>query len=142
MKSILLTLIFITLLGCAEEKEPVSKMSESEIKKNLSNDEYKKFMKAKNRYRISGEEYKLDSMGIDDVLAEQDSIDKIELNNERQEQIEYLEKIINRDYQKIEEYEIKISQGDTLDTPGLVEFVDNLKDKVKEKEKRLEKLKN
>lgn len=142
MKQISIFILAIMLFACTEEKEPVSKMTDSELKESLSEEEYQKFMKAKSRYRIANQENQLDSLTVDEILAEQDSIDKIEMNNKKQEQIEYLSKIIERDYQKIEEYEIKIAQGDTTDTPGLVEFVKNLKEKVKEKEKRLEKLKN
>ncbi|TNE35165.1 hypothetical protein EP342_02000 [bacterium] len=61
---------------------------------------------------------------------------------ETKKQIEHLEKIIEQNKQKLNEYEHKISIGDTFELKGLPQYVEDLKSAIANKEERLKKLKN
>lgn len=87
----------------------------------------------------SGETQNIDNTTIikKNRLEEQERV-KIET----EKQIEHLEKIIEQNKQKLEEYELKIANGDTLELKGLPQYVEDLKLAIANKEERLKKLKN
>lgn len=142
-KNILIIFCLFSLLACTEEKEPIDhkKMKDSEIMDHLTPEEYKLYLRAKNKSKEEGNIDNFKKLSIDEIIENEKKNNISKLDIERKEQIEYLEKILNRDIQKIDELEIKISQGDTSDIQGAKEYLNDMKNALQRKQKRLEEIK-
>lgn len=142
-KNILILFCLFLFLSCTEEKEPINhkKMKDSEIMDHLTPEEYKLYLRAKNKSKEEGNIDSFKKLSIKEIIENEKKNNISKLDIERKEQIEYLEKIINRDIQKIDELEIKISQGDTSDIQGAKEYLNDMKNALQRKQKRLEEIK-
>jgi|SRR5210317_205998 hypothetical protein len=71
----------------------------------------------------------------EDTLPIRNKIETVE------DQVNQLERIIGINRTQLEKYERMIAEGDTFDLKGLPQYVEDLKEAIKLKEERLEKLK-
>ena len=84
------------------------------------------------------DEYKEEKL---EVKQENNLENQKRIEEESLKQISHLEKIIEQNKNKLVEYELMISTGDTNEIKGLPQFVEDLKLAIKNKEERLKKLK-
>ena len=85
------------------------------------------------------EEEKTDSLLL--IRKTNNDDEKIRVETATVEQIGQLEKIIAQKKQRLEEYQLKVIKGDTIEISGLPEYIKDLENAILIKEKRLAQLK-